>query len=252
MWRSRTGAGPRRRRRRYARDHSAVPALSRLATQGAGERSGDRPRTWPSRTRALNLRLSRDRKAGGTPRGEAPAHVRDVTTRRLENACREARADPAGAIGHDQSARWELARAVTDVLVRDVDRSRSVARPPLRFFAHVEQHRSVVRAARSGASVELLDAQWLVPGSGFRRHVSTHVVEADHRKLRSQSLRLFGVDREHDDRRRERNDRADPHRERIVADNVECLSTVTSAEEMRRPRIDEGGSARRVAKERQR
>src|SRR3989441_11044862 len=82
-------------------------ALSAGNARLRGRVRGSATRAWPSTTRALNLSLSRDRKAGDTPRGETPAHVRDVTTSRFEDAGGEARADPPGAVGHDRSVRWD-------------------------------------------------------------------------------------------------------------------------------------------------
>src|SRR3989442_839350 len=144
------------------------------------------------------------------------------------------------------------ARSITKVFVRDVDRSRSMARDPLGLFADVEEDRSVARPTRGSPSVELLDPQRLVADGWLGREIPTHVVEADHRELRAESLRLLGIEREDDDWRAERNDRADPDREGIVADHVQRLPTMPRAEEMRWPRVDERSAAGGLAKEWQR
>ena len=90
-----------------------------------------------------------------------------------------------------------------------------MARDPLGLFADVEEDRSVARPTRGSPSVELLDPQRLVADGWLRREIPMHVVEADHRELRAESLRLLGIEREDDDWRAERNDRADPDRDAL-------------------------------------
>ena len=87
-------------------------------------------------------------------------------------------------------------------------------------------------------SVDLLDLEGLLAPARIGRGVATNVVISDDRELCAEALRLFRIGREDDDRCAERDGRAYPNREGIVAHNIERSGPMTRTENMRRPRID--------------
>src|SRR3989442_1737613 len=122
------------------------------------------------------LPLRRNLEVRVLPCGESSAHVGDVVSGRLEDACREARADPAGAVGHDRAIGRELFRAFANFLVGDVDRAGRVPHIPFGVFAHVEEERALVSARGRRSSVELLDPQSLLARGGIGRGVAPYIV----------------------------------------------------------------------------
>ena len=84
---------------------------------------------------------------------------------------------------------------------------------PLGLFTDVEKDGACASSFGGRSSVELLDAPSLLPTRRNRRRVAPNVVVADDGELLTKTLGLFGIRREDDDRRPERNSGAHPDRE---------------------------------------
>ena len=93
-----------------------------------------------------------------------------------QDARREARADPAGAVRDDLTTERELVRALANIFVGNVGRARDVSAVPFGSFTDVEQERALGRARRRHPSIELLDLERLLPRGRNGRPVHPQTV----------------------------------------------------------------------------
>src|SRR5207249_11252605 len=97
-----------------------------------------------------------DRQPCVPPSVQSPTQIRRYDAVTFENACREARTDPAGAVHDEHSLVRHLTDTLLELLIGDMSRTAHMTFDILGSFADVQKRRALVREPPCGPRIELL------------------------------------------------------------------------------------------------